>query len=200
MAGLETLALVRHGRTTYNAGHRLNGDPAVPVHLDEVGREQVAALRERLAPLPIDLAVHTRFSRTLETLDLLLAGRAVPRVECPLLDDVALGRFEGAGVEEYRDWRAGHGDAGRPEGGESRVDALRRYTEGFSRLALVRARHVLVVTHDIPIRFLANALAGADAIEGPVRAIDNASLLLVARADLDRALRAMRGVAPDGGT
>ncbi len=31
--------LVRHGQTDYNASHTLNGDPAVPVSLDETGRE-----------------------------------------------------------------------------------------------------------------------------------------------------------------
>lgn len=199
MAGLETLALVRHGRTTYNAERRLSGDPAVPVRLDPVGRRQVEALRGRIGGRPIDLGVHTRFVRTVETLDMLLAGREVPRLECPLLDDVRLGRFEGATVEEYRDWRDGRGDDARPEGGESRVDALRRYAEGFTLLAAADAREVLVVTHDIPIRFLANALAGDDPLTGRVRAVANASLLLVGRADLEAAVGAMRGVAPDGG-
>lgn len=200
MAGLQSLALVRHGRTTYNAERRLNGDPAVPVGLDAVGRRQVEALRRRIARRPVDLAVHTRFGRTVETLDLLLAGRDVPRRECALLDDIRLGRFEGAAVEEYRDWRAGRGDDARPEGGESRVDALARYAEGFARVARAEAREVLVVTHDIPIRFLANALAGDDPLTGRVRAVENASLLVVGRADLETALRVMRGVAPDGGS
>ena len=33
----------------------------------------------------------------------------MPRVVCPDLDDVALGDFEGAPVDEYRAWRDEHG-------------------------------------------------------------------------------------------
>ena len=40
------------------------------------------------------------------------------------------------------------------------------------------------MTHDIPIRFLANALTGDDPLDGPVTAVANASVLVVAEADL----------------
>lgn len=185
--------LVRHGRTDYNALHRLNGDPAVAVSLDDTGRAQVAALREELAGRPFDLAVHTRFGRTVQTLELLLAGRAVRRVECPDLDDVGLGSFEGASADEYRTWRRAHPQDERPPGGgESRMDALVRYVRGFERLVASAARVPLVVTHDIPIRFVANALAGDDPLDGRVTAVANASSLVVPEPDLVRAITAMR--------
>jgi broad specificity phosphatase PhoE len=195
-----TLVLVRHGRSDYNVARRLNGDPAVPVHLDATGVDQARALRDRLAPLPLDLAVHTRFGRTRETLDILLEDRDLPRIECPGLDDVRLGEFEGASVEAYRSWREGRTEEDRPEGGESRMDALRRYTAAFARLADADADMPLVVTHDIPIRFLANAMQGAHPLDGPVTAVANASVLEVARPDLLRAIDVMRGVAPVGGS
>jgi len=65
--------LVRHGRSDYNDARRLNGDPAVPVRLDATGVAQARALRDRLEGVPIDLAVHTRFGRTRETLAGLLS-------------------------------------------------------------------------------------------------------------------------------
>jgi probable phosphoglycerate mutase len=190
-------ALVRHGRTDYNDRGLLNGDPAVPVALDCEGRAQLAALRPRIGALPVDLAVHTRFSRTVESLDILLDGRDVPRAECPQLDDVRLGVFEGATREAYRAWRRELGRelgvTARPDGGgESRVDALGRYVRGFERLLATRARCALVVAHDIPIRFLSNALQGDDPIDGPVRSVANGSLLLVGAGDLRRAVERMR--------
>jgi broad specificity phosphatase PhoE len=196
-----SLLLVRHGRSTYNVARRLNGDPAVPVDLDRTGIAQMAALRERIDPLPVDLAVHTRFGRTRRSLDILLEGREVPRVECADLDDVRLGRFEGAEVGAYRAWREGRGQEARPEdGGESRIDALARYARGFERLAAARAELPLVVTHDIPIRFLANAMRGEDPLDGPVTAVANGSLLVVPRPRLLAAIGVMKmtltGAAP----
>ena len=184
--------LVRHGQTGYNAVHRLNGDPSVPVTLDAVGRGQVESLRREFAERPFDLGVHTRFPRTAETLDLLLADRVVRRARCPDLDDVALGEFEGAPAATYRAWRLAHPQDTRPRDGESRVDALRRYVAGFERLVGCGARLPLVVTHDIPIRFLANALTGDDPLDGPVTAVANAVPLEVGEADLRRAIDAMK--------
>ena len=188
----DSFAFVRHGRTTYNATGRLNGDPAVDVRLDAAGIAQVAALRPVVARLPIDLGVHTRFPRTRQTLDLLLIGRDVPRVACPELDDVRLGEFEGAGVEAYRAWRRANGPAARPEGGESRLDVLARYARGVERLLTVSARMPLVVTHDIPIRFILNAVRGSNPIDGPVRNVENGSLTVLSATDLARALSVMR--------
>jgi broad specificity phosphatase PhoE len=188
----DAFALVRHGRSAYNAEHRLNGDPALAVPLDEEGVAQVRALRPQVDALPLDLAVHTRFGRTLQTLDILLEGRAVPRRELALLDDVRLGEFEGAARDEYRQWRAARGPDARPEGGESRIDALRRYAAGFALLLEEAPGPTLVVTHDIPIRFLSNALRGADPLDGPVRDVANASLLVVERPAMRAAVTAMR--------
>ena len=192
MPSPRSFVLVRHGQTDYNSVGRLNGDPSVPVSLDEVGRGQVEGLRAEISSLPIDLAVHTRFGRTVETLDLLLAGRSVPRVECPDLDDVGLGEFEGASAGEYRAWRLAHPQDARPRGGESRMDALRRYIQGFGHLVAARADAPLVVTHDIPIRFLANALTGDDPLDGPVTAVANASSLVVSEPDLRGAIGVMK--------
>jgi probable phosphoglycerate mutase len=191
MAG-RTFALVRHGGTDYNARRRLNGDPSVPVHLTAEGREQVAALRDRLAGEAFDVGVRTRFVRTQETIAILLAGRDVPVVVCPDLDDVLLGEFEGASVDDYRGFRDGHGEDARPRGGESRLDALARYARGFERLLGAAARNPLVVTHDIPIRFLANAIDGEDPLDGPVHAVANASLTRVREDEMRRGVAAMR--------
>ena len=192
MADGRTFALVRHGGTDYNLAGRLNGDPSVPVHLTDQGSEQVALLRDRIADMPVDLGVRTRFPRTEQTIAILLEGRDVPVVVCADLDDVLLGEFEGRSVEDYRRFRDENGQEARPRGGESRLDALARYTRGFERLLEVDARAPLVVTHDIPIRFLANAIAGEDPLEGSVHAVANASLLTVEEADIRRGVAAMR--------
>jgi broad specificity phosphatase PhoE len=191
MAG-RAFALVRHGGTDYNLARRLNGDPSVPVHLTDEGRAEVAKLRDRIADMPVDLGVRTRFPRTEQTIRILLDGRDVPVVVCADLDDVLLGEFEGRPVDDYRRFRDELGQDARPRGGESRLDALRRYARGFERLLGAAAGAPLVVTHDIPIRFLANAIAGEDPLEGSVHTVGNASLLTVGEDEMRRGVEAMK--------
>jgi len=196
MTGERSFALVRHGQTDYNVARRLNGDPGVPIALNATGLGQVEALVPRVAALPIDRGVCTRFPRTRQTLEILLQGRDVPRDVCQDLDDVMLGDMEGHPVEDYRAWRRENGPDAAPPGGESRLHVVARYVRGFEWVLARPARFPLVVTHDIPIRFLRNAMAGDDPIDGPVRSIDNASLLVVSEARLRRGLDVMRARLP----
>ena len=201
MSPERSFALVRHGETDYNAARRLNGDPSVPIPLNATGLAQVEALRSRMAALPLDLGVCTRFPRARQTKGILLDGRDVPRVICPDLDDVGLGDFEGAPVTEYRACRDEYGPVARPPGGgESRIDALTRYVRGFESVLGRGERFPLIVTHDIPIRFLRNAIADDDPISGPIRSIDNASLLVVTEAELRHGVEVMRRRLPAAAT
>jgi broad specificity phosphatase PhoE len=193
---------VRHASTVYNDRHMLNGDPQVRVPLDPAGHVAATALAQLLAPCPFDLALHTRFARTCETLLLLLGRRHdVPVGLEPTFDDIDVGIFEGQDVETYRAWRALHGPEQPVPGGESRMDALARYANGCARLLARRdARCVLLATHDVPIRFLHNALLRADPLDGPVRTVANLERLSVGESQLGAALaimqRRLRGLPP----
>ena len=198
-AGVEQMAgraftFVRHASSVYNGRGLLNGDPRVPVPLDAAGRAAAAALAPQFAHLPLDLAIHTRFARTRETLRILLGRRDdVPVALDAGFDDVDVGEFEGHGVQAYRVWRAQHGLEKAVPGGESRVAALARYAGGCARLlARHDARCTLLVVHDVPIRFLHNALLRADPLDGPVRTVANLERLTVGEAQLAAALAVMR--------
>jgi len=185
---------IRHANTVYNRLGLLNGDPRVPVPLDAAGRVDAAALAPSLARCPFDLALHTRFARTRETLSILLAHRDdVPVGIEAAFDDIDVGRFEGRDVRVYREWRTLHGPEQPAPGGESRESALTRYATGCDHLlARHDARCVLLVAHDVPIRFLRNALLGADPLDGPVRTVANLERLTVGEAHLGAALAVMR--------
>lgn len=193
MRNARAFTFVRHGRSTYNARGLVNGDPQVPVTLDDVGRGQILALRETLGQRDFDLAVRTRFPRTAESLALLLDGRDLPVAIYPEFDDVRLGVFEGGPVGDYREWRRSHTPDQPPPGeGESRLGALYRYLRGFERLLDEEAERVLAVIHDVPIRFLLNATRGADPLDGPVRAVANAEVNDLDEDAVLRGLAAMR--------
>ena len=91
---MPTVILVRHGRTAANAGGVLAGwTPGV--HLDDKGREQAAALGERMRAVPLAALVTSPLERTRETADAILAGRD-PQPELHVDERV--------GEARYGDW------------------------------------------------------------------------------------------------
>jgi 2,3-bisphosphoglycerate-dependent phosphoglycerate mutase len=167
--------LTRHAHSTLNVESRVNGDPSVPVPLTEDGRQEAAQLGVQLANVPIEICVHTRFQRTLETARIALAGRGVPFVEEPLLDDIDVGELEGETIEAYRVWKKDHPRNEPFPGGESLDDAARRYARAFAHLLERPERTMLVACHEIPVRYLLNAAAGSPDLDGPAHAIPNAT-------------------------
>src|SRR5262249_31758443 len=92
---VEKLLLARHAESEYSARGALNGDPWIVVARTEEGRAQARLLGERLADEPIDLCAVTAFARTRETAEIALAGRDVPIVVVPELNDHPAGSYEG---------------------------------------------------------------------------------------------------------
>src|SRR5262249_22439765 len=144
-----------------------NGDPGLPAPLSDHGRDEARLLGAQLAHVELDLCVHTRFGRTRETAELALDGRDLPVEVEPLLDDVKIGELEGLPLARYRAGRRGLGGSPPSRGGETLADAALRYAEAFGRLAEGEARRVLVVCHEIPVRYALNAAAGAGQLDGP---------------------------------
>lgn len=74
---MATVILVRHGRTTANAGGVLAGR-SKGVHLDDVGAEQARALGTRLGALPLAAVVSSPLERTRETARAVAAAQQPP--------------------------------------------------------------------------------------------------------------------------
>jgi broad specificity phosphatase PhoE len=179
--------LTRHARSTLNAEGRINGDPSIEVPITDEGRAEAEQAGRRLAALGIELCVHSRFQRTRETADAMLAGRDVPRLVEPLLDDIDVGDLEGGTIEDYHSWKAGHDRADPFPGGESLDDAARRYARAFRNLLERPEQAILVVCHEIPVRYAVNAAAGSDALDGPEHPIPNTTPYLFDESALARA-------------
>jgi broad specificity phosphatase PhoE len=192
------VVLARHAHSLLNVEGRINGDPAVPVPLTEDGEAEAQMLGLELAHLPLDLCLHTRFGRTAQTASLALAGRDVPVEVEPLFDDIDIGDLEGETVEDYRAWKAQHARADPFPGGESLDDAARRYAEGFRKLLARRPDSVLVVCHEIPIRYALNASAGSDDLDGPAHQIPNATPFLFDEPALARAAERIESLSRSG--
>lgn len=179
--------LCRHAESTLNLERRVNGDPSKPVDLTQRGIEEARLLGIQLANVPLELCVHTQFERTRRTAEIALDGRDVPLVEEPLLDDIKVGELEGLTLDDYRRWKAEHTRSDRFPGGESLDEAAERYAAAYRRVLERSERSVLVVCHEIPVRYALNAAAGSDDLDGPVRDIPNTTPFLFTHESLARA-------------
>jgi broad specificity phosphatase PhoE len=162
--------------------------------LTEQGRDESRLLGDQVRNIDIDVCIHTRFARTLETARIALGSRAIPFEVEPLLDDVDIGELEGRTIDEYRAWKREHARSDRFPGGESLDDAAVRYGRGFQQLLARREHTVLVVTHEIPVRYALNAAEGSDDPDAPHHQLANATPYLFSEERL--ALAAERLVKP----
>jgi 2,3-bisphosphoglycerate-dependent phosphoglycerate mutase len=189
---LRQLLLARHGESEYSAKQLVNGDPGVSCPLTEAGREQARALGRILALEQIDLCAVTEFERVRETAELALAGRDVPFVVVPELNDPRYGEFEGGSLDVYREWIVGRGPLDAPPGGEHRAEIVRRYAAGFRALLDRPEGAVLLVAHSLPIAYLRDAASGTPP-RSRMNQVDYATVLRLEREDLERALVLLEG-------
>jgi broad specificity phosphatase PhoE len=189
---VQLYVIARHGESTLNFEQRVNGDPSVPVTLTQKGREEAQLLGRQIRHVHLDLCVHTRFARTRETAEIALERREDVPVETePLLDDIDVGELEGVTLEDYRAWKRTHVRGDDFPGGESLDDAARRYAEAYRKLLERPEQSILIVTHEIPLRYAINAADGSDDLDGPTRQLANATPYVF---DEDAMRRAVEGI------
>jgi len=185
------LLLARHGQSLLNVRGVVNGDPALDPGLSPLGADEAAGLGRQLAGVAIDLCVTSRFPRAQETARLALGDRAasVPHVIDTDLDDIRIGELEGDTLDAYRAWKHAHTSGDRFPGGESLLEAARRYAAAFERLCARTEETILCVCHEIPVRYAANAAGGSDRLDGPVHDVANATPYVFDTDGLERAVR-----------
>ena len=180
--------LARHGQSLFNVDKVVNGDPTLDRGLSEQGIEEAERLAGQLAALPIDLVAVSPFPRALQTANIALAGRDVTHLVDDELGDVRIGELEGGSLDDYRAAPAHSNRKERFPGGESLDEAARRYARGFRRLLERPEERVLVVCHEIPVRYALNAADGSADLDGPEHRIPNAAPYLFDGDALTRAV------------
>jgi broad specificity phosphatase PhoE len=160
---MEQVILARHGESELSVVGTVNGDPTTACALTGTGEAQARRLHELLGDVEIDLCVTSEFERVRQTADLALAGRDVPRLVVPELNDVRFGRFEGGTLADYREWASANAPTiEAPGGGESRSATVERYVRAYRTVIARPERTILVVAHGLPIRYVLNALEEVD--------------------------------------
>jgi broad specificity phosphatase PhoE len=187
--------LSRHGQSVFNTGGLVNGDPALDRGLSESGRAEARRLHDQIAAVDLDLVVTSRFPRAQETATIALGDRDVPRVVFEDFDDVRIGKLEGKTVADYREWKHAHTRSDPFPGGESLDEAAVRYAHAY-RAVLARAeRTILVVCHEIPVRYAVNAAAGSKDLDAPAHDIENAAPYIFGERELTKAAERMERLA-----
>lgn len=146
--GVRRVVLWRHGRTTWNAAGRFQGQADPP--LDVVGQEQSRQAAPYLALDPPDLILTSDLVRAKGTAQALVQLLDVPVKVEPRLREIDLGSWQGltrdevaaAHPEQFAQWLAGHPVLDR--GGETRAQLDARV---LVALRDIQVEHVLLVTH-----------------------------------------------------
>lgn len=185
---MRLFVIARHGESALNEQNRVNGDPTVAVALTDKGREEARLLGRQIAHMSIDVCVCSRFGRTHETAELALEARTISWETEPLLDDIDVGRLEGCTLDDYRAWKREHVRSDAFPGGESLDDAARRYARAYRKLLARPEQCILVVTHEIPLRYAINAADESDDLDGPTHQLANATPYLFDEQALARAV------------
>lgn len=184
---MRLFVFARHAESMLNYERRVNGDPSRSVPLTDDGRQEARLLGLQVSALPLDACFHTRFDRTRDTARLAIEGRDIPLLEQEQFDDVRIGDLEGWTIDEYRAWKREHTRSDRFPGGESLDEAALRYAAAYRDLLDRPFDCVLVVCHEIPIRYALNAVGGSDDLDAPVHDIPNGTPFLFDDGALEQA-------------
>jgi len=183
---MATLLVVRHGQAEGNGSHRFIGQSQVPLTAE--GRDQAAALSERLIAAPVTRLVASDLDRAIATLEPLAARLRLSIEPDPRLREIENGEWTGlvpteiaAGWPEMWLDYVGGTDVDRP-GGERWSDVAARVVPVAEEL-LTTEGMVVVGTHGGPGLVLAAWAAGltteGNIFRGRLGALDNASITVI---------------------
>lgn len=189
--------LLRHGRTSWNAQRRFQGQADPP--LDDVGRVQAHEAAALIAALRPVMLVSSDSARALQTAEIIGHATELPVIEEPRLRERGLGHWEGLTrdevaaryPDEYADWVAGR-DV-RRRGGETRDEVAERALAAYEDLPAVET--TVLVTHSATAMALTNALLGIPQQAHPLGPLANChwTELYAESADGDRPAWRLRG-------
>lgn len=84
---------MRHGKTDWNAKHKLQGRTDIP--LNDEGREMAEKAREEYKDIHFDVCYCSPLIRAKETAEIVLQGRNIPLITDERLQEMSFGVYEG---------------------------------------------------------------------------------------------------------
>lgn len=165
------LILARHGQTDHNRSRRLQGQIDIP--LNELGREQAAALGTAMAQDPPDVVLASPLGRAIATARAVAEPLGLRVHPDHAFLERGFGEWEGLTFsqiseqwpEDHAQWRSSREQSLPHLGIEERGDVAHRVAEGCRRvLAEHPGQRVLVVAHGAAITLAICELIGLDPV------------------------------------
>lgn len=162
-----TYLAMRHGETDNTLLSLLSSDPNKNP-LTEKGRNRVLARAQDLKKNPPTRIFASPVLRTKESAEILrnelgLAESAL--VFDDRLRELGLGEFEDTYLEDFLAWRKSHAYEDAPVGGESHLDAKRRFGDFLYELeSTYEGETILIVTHGVGLESLSVVARGLDMV------------------------------------
>lgn len=177
---VRSLTLLRHGRTSYNAEGRFQGQVDVP--LDDLGVMQAQAVAAHLSKTTaVTRIVSSDLRRAAQTAQALSEATGVPVTHDRALREINVGDWESYTREEVSQkwpdelaaWLAGTDM--RPPGGESRKESATRVFDAITRLVgdASEDEDLVIVAHGAVIRGATEMLLGMEAGHGRLGVLTN---------------------------
>ena len=161
------MLLVRHGQSTWNSEHRIQGQLDPP--LSEEGRRQAERVGRRLAERRLAGFYSSDLKRAFETAQAIGVVTGMQAEPTPALREIYLGEWEGLHTDDvaqrypeaWAKWRSEGGDWDIVPGGEG-ADLFGKRVAAAVDAILERHVHgdVLVVTHGGVIQMTLNRIVG----------------------------------------
>lgn len=169
------LYFVRHGETSWNQMHKVQGRADIP--LNEYGRYLAKKTAEGLKDIQLDFAYTSPLIRAKETAQIVLGNRNIPIIEEPLIQEMNFGVAEGIcfkgdakepGGEEFNKFFVDTANYKVPEGGESIPELLERvggFLDGLYKNEERKDQSILISTHGAALKAMLNTIKGIASIE-----------------------------------
>jgi len=157
------IVVARHCQTDWNAQNRVQGQ--ADTELNETGRDQAAALAERLQGLGIKLIVASDLKRAVQTTEIISAKLGIPHRTDARLRECSFGSLDGLHMAEFLVRAALFEPKGLPRtrhydfravGGECADQVIGRQTEILGELAALFGPDdtIMVIGHGRSLRTL----------------------------------------------
>jgi len=181
----QTLLIIRHGQTTWNAEHILPGQlPGIP--LDDKGREQVAKLAAALSDIPISAIISSPLERARDTAQIIAESRGLTVQFEPDLMDTNVGHWAGQKYDELSkndpEWKAYALDpTTAPEDVETFPQVQQRAMAAIERWQKqeTSGEYPAFVAHADVVKLIVAYYTGLDAGKASRLFVDNASVSII---------------------
>ena len=153
----------------------MNSDPKKPIHLTELGKEQVQEAAEKLKDKKIEIIFTSEFPRAQETARIVNKYHKVKVKIDKRLNEIISG-FEGKISKEWKNFLSSDTLNKKKQGAESINDVVNRIYNFLEDIKNRPEKEIVIATHGIPLRAIMSFFGEINIEKDPTKPPQNASI------------------------